>query len=149
MIDEFDEKLREEFPVLFERLQRKQFRDFVFYFEHEKGWHDLVRKLSILIKEIDTKNTIRATQVKEKFGALVFYVNHYEPETADIRDEIEAIIGKAYILSLHICETCGSVKGVGRVKINGSTIKTLCEECQGKYEKIEKLDREDYLKEWQ
>lgn len=62
---------------------------------------------------------IVATQVKEKFGGLRFYTQRGSSEQ-------HSVISFAESLSYRICETCGSMKNVGRT--NGWIV-TLCETC--------------------
>ena len=62
----------------------------------------------------------RATQVKEKYGTLRFYMS-FETE------EIQRLIATAEALSAQTCEQCGAV---GRQR-NGGWIKTLCDSCDG------------------
>jgi hypothetical protein len=62
---------------------------------------------------------IIATQVKEKYGRLRFYVQR-------ATDAQYAIIIWAESLSYDICEKCGSTKEVGQTK---GWVTTLCKEC--------------------
>ncbi len=66
---------------------------------------------------------IEATQVKEKFGGLRFYVNHYD-------DYIRGLIDMAESMSLRTCETCGNP---GKPNEDGWII-TLCDPCRKEYE---------------
>lgn len=67
-------KLCTDFPELYANLQYKQF-------ECLDGWYDIIYRLSANLADIisnhdDMKpNVYTAVQVKEKFGALVFYMN--------------------------------------------------------------------------
>ena len=63
---------------------------------------------------------IVASQVKEKFGGLRFYV-----ESAS--NTQHAVINWAESLSDHICEKCGSSKDIGQTQ---GWISTLCKECR-------------------
>ena len=65
---------------------------------------------------------IVATQVKEKFGGLRFYV-------VGASDKQWTMIELTENLSYHICETCGSTKDVGQTQ---GWIYTLCKECVDK-----------------
>jgi len=66
---------------------------------------------------------IEATQVKEKYGGLRFYVNHYD-------DYIRGLISMAETLSYKTCEDCGNP---GKTNHDGWII-TLCDPCRIEYE---------------
>jgi hypothetical protein len=63
----------------------------------------------------------RASQVKEKFGTLRFYMTSHSEEMHELIDQAEAISGKT-------CENCG---GPGRLN-NSGWISCLCDECRKK-----------------
>lgn len=63
---------------------------------------------------------VEATQVKEKFGRLCFYVNSSD-------DELRGMINLAEHLSYRICEACGTTENV-KVRDDG-WISTLCDNC--------------------
>ena len=68
------------------------------------GWLPLIDKLCQLIFDTCMRETLRvpvATQIKEKFGSLRFYVDQAD-------DMIYQIIDRAEDLSSYICETCGA-----------------------------------------
>jgi predicted nucleic acid-binding Zn ribbon protein len=80
-------------------------------FECGDGWYDLIDQLCADIQAIcdRTGGQIKAVQVKEKFGALRFYINHGN-------DEIYDLITKAEHQSELTCERCGKpgkIKGRG------------------------------------
>lgn len=60
----------------------------------------------------------RASQVKEKYGTLSFYMTKYTPE-------IEHLIKAAEKKSASTCELCGAT---GRLR-TGSWLSTLCDKC--------------------
>jgi len=60
-----------------------------------------------------------ASQVKEKFGTLSFYVKSATPEQ-------HAQITFAESLSAHICESCGTTEKMGRTT---GWIRNICEDC--------------------
>jgi len=66
---------------------------------------------------------IEATQVKEKYGGLRFYVNYCD-------DYIRGLISMAETLSYKTCEECGNP---GKTNDDGWII-TLCEPCRVEYE---------------
>lgn len=98
-----------------------------FGFECEDGWVDILYNLSKKITEIYPE--VKATQVKEKFGTLRFYI---EGAPQEVYDEID----KAEILSSKICELCGKA---GSMHHRGTWLKALCTECavNEEYEKCE------------
>lgn len=61
----------------------------------------------------------RVTTVKEKFGGLRIYVDHADPKTFDVIDEMENE-------SLRTCEECGEAGETG----GDGWIKTLCDTCR-------------------
>lgn len=67
---------------------------------------------------------IEATQVKEKFGGLRFYVNYYD-------DYIRGLIDMAESISLRTCEDCGNP---GKQNEEGWIV-TLCDPCREEYDK--------------
>jgi hypothetical protein len=66
---------------------------------------------------------VEATQVKEKFGGLRFYVNHYD-------DYIRGLIDMAESMSTRTCEYCGNP---GKCNEEGWLI-TLCDPCRVDYD---------------
>ena len=93
------------------------------YIEFNEGWKDLILEASLSIENIivnkfpkDLIEEIYATQVKEKFGGLRFYMTYYD-------DDIDAIIKKAETKSTSTCEVCGNLASR---KVNGGWIQTLC-----------------------
>lgn len=62
-----------------------------------------------------------ASQVKEKYGTLCFYMTSGT-------DEMYNLIYEAEAMSAYICETCGKA---GKVR-NGGWVVTLCDECYDK-----------------
>jgi len=126
MKKELDEKLCKEFPLLY-RLRRGKPHEtsMCWGFSVDDGWFDLIYDLSVKIEKIivgikaenlDT-DLPYASQVKEKFGGLRFYMNS---ATKDIYD----LISKAEADSYTICESCGKPGTTKR----GSWINTLCDE---------------------
>ena len=63
---------------------------------------------------------VEATQVKEKFGSLRFYINGGD-------DNVYGMIALAETMSWGICESCGSTKNIIHTK---GWISTLCESCE-------------------
>ena len=67
-------------------------------FECGDGWFDLIYDLSKKISKVD--QDCEATQVKEKFGTLRFYVQSGS-------DKVYSLIDKAEKKSEKTCENCG------------------------------------------
>lgn len=92
------------------------------YFECGPGWFDLIRGLSlsleVIIKNHPNGEGMYASQVKEKYGMLRFYMSC---ET----DEITKLIEKAENLSYITCEVCGK-PGTHRAK---SWSEVRCDKC--------------------
>ena len=90
------------------------------------GWYKLLDDLCYAIqKHCDEPGNfqVEASQVKEKFGTLSFYVSGAD-------DYVFDLIGKAEDESAHICEECGSKEGVTQSE---GWIVTLCPVCMKKY----------------
>ena len=130
MSPELDEKLVKKYPEIF----RNRYGDMTttcmcWGFECGNGWYNLIDRLcSHLQFQTNNNNShsnegrnpqIVASQVKEKFGGLRFYV-----ESATERQY--AVISFAEALSYYICEKCGSMDNIG---ITQGWLRTLCEKC--------------------
>lgn len=129
MNKELDDKLCRDFPLLFKDRHGSPSRTAMCWGFPGDGWYELIReaaqKLEPLLekykKESEEDSVPCASQVKEKFGSLRFYMSHY---TSDMYK----IITKAEQKSCITCEFCGE-KGKLR---RGSWLKTLCDKCSGK-----------------
>jgi len=125
MRDELDEKLVKEFPNLY-RNRNGGMRTTCMYwgFEHGDGWFDIIYELSAklekLILEIpkEDREWTCASQVKEKYGTLRFYMTM---ET----DEMSTFISEAERKSEITCETCGKP---GEIRGRG-WLMCICDEC--------------------
>lgn len=119
--------LLDSFPKLFESN---------FYFECGDGWFDLIKCLASNIQnhvdweskgktqeEIEEIQPI-ASQVKEKFGGLRFYLN-----TND--DRIRGMVTMAESYSYKICEACGN-KGN---PYKDGWVRTHCSPCEDNWQK--------------
>jgi hypothetical protein len=110
MTPEQDEKLVKAFPKLYaDRHASMKDTCMCWGFSCGDGWFQLIWDLSEKIeKEInkveedspELKGKIKASQVKEKFGGLRFYMTQ---ETKEISD----LISKAEAASERICDVCG------------------------------------------
>ena len=87
-----------------------------FYFECDDGWHLLLFVAARQLEALD--QDLKASQVKEKFGTLRFYLDTYTEEAIEIIREAEE-------KSAVTCEGCGEA---GKLR-EGSWLRTLCEEC--------------------
>lgn len=87
-----------------------------FHFECGDGWHLLLFVAARQLEALD--EDLKAVQVKEKFGTLRFYLDHYTIAA-------EEIIKEAERRSAVTCERCG---GFGKLR-KGSWLRTLCDEC--------------------
>jgi hypothetical protein len=126
MKQELQEKLFEKYPKIFaEKDLPMQQTCMCWGISTGDGWYWLIDNLcEALQHDIDRNNysQIKATQVKEKFGGLRFYVN-------GASNEQYAIISFAEGLSYSVCEQCGSTKDVKQTK---GWIISLCPECMEK-----------------
>ena len=93
------------------------------YFDTGDGWFKLIDDLSAKIMEIAKEKGLNpyATQVKEKYGTLRFYIS-------GATDEILELIHKAELLSNETCEVCGKP---GWCQTAG-WITVRCEDCKHK-----------------
>jgi len=146
MRPELQNKLYEKYPKIFAQKDWPMTQTAMcWHFECSDGWYDLIDSLCSEIQaHIDNENwsiqykresgklpadapdffQVEATQVKEKFGGLRFYVNYYD-------DYIRGLISMAETISYKTCETCGLP---GKPNDDG-WIATLCETCRDAYEK--------------
>ncbi len=129
MSPELDAKLCAAFPLLYaDRNKPMRETCMCWGFEHGDGWFsiiwDLSEKLERMIAALDPADfpegygLPRASQVKEKYGTLRFYM------TAST-DEMEDAIREAEKLSARTCERCGapgSLRGRG-------WLSTRCDSC--------------------
>lgn len=88
-----------------------------------QGWMPLVDQLCDDLEKYDPAPTV--DQIKEKWGALRFYVSlPFERLTYNASD-IFMLVNEAENQSIKICEYCGNPGELRR----RAWIKTLCEEC--------------------
>lgn len=128
MKKEHDQQLCSEFPELYaDRNADVRTTCMCWGFECGDGWfkiiYDLSKKLTELIRALPSVDhcCFRASQVKEKFGTLRFYMTC---ET----DEMTAAIDEAVELSEKTCELCGQP---GELR-NESWIVVKCDDCNKK-----------------
>lgn len=127
MKEELDNKLCTDFPNLFaDRYASMQVTCMCWGFSCGDGWYGIIReaaeKIEPLIvaykKEFPDEDAPRASQVKEKFGTMRFYLSHGTDAMFKATEEAER---KSEIT----CEDCGK-KGILR---KGGWLVTLCSKC--------------------
>lgn len=138
MKKDLDEALVRDFPNLYkDRFGNMQSTCMCWGFDVGDGWEPVVRRLSekleaivVAIPESEIDSDMGrpcATQVKEKFGGLRFYMTSYTDAMHEAIQQAEHEAGQT-------CEICGS-PGKSR---GGSWIRTLCDVCADK-----KVGRDD------
>lgn len=120
MNTELDNKLCQDYPEIFrDRFADMRSTAMCWGFECGPGWYNLIdglcRDIMQVCKETGQTPPV-ASQVKEKYGTLRFYVN-------GATDQVYRLIDIAEELSSTICEECGQP---GRVR-SGGWIRTLCD----------------------
>lgn len=116
MNKKLDEALCRDFPKLFSHRYADMSETCMCWgFECGDGWEPIIREAAIKIEAINNARPeyewIRASQVKEKYGTLRFYL------TSDI-DEAFVAVSEAEEKSESICEQCGGpgeLRGYGWV----------------------------------
>ena len=137
MTNELDKKLCKKYPKIFaNRFGNMKTTAMCWGFDCGDGWYSIINALcSNLQWNTDENNRddkypqIVASQVKEKFGGLCFYV-----EGASERQY--AVISFVESLSHDVCEQCGSMEKVGRTE---GWIYTRCAKCAKKENLILKI----------
>ena len=139
MDKKLDSKLVKDFPLLYaDRHKNMQETCMCWGFPND-GWEPLIRDLSEKLEPMiqkwidenldDRENHPRASQVKEKFGTLRFYMTKQT-------EEMSIAIREAEAQSEITCERCVG-EGTRR---GGGWIRTLCQKCEDAYQK-EKYNR--------
>ena len=77
-------------------------------------------RLDKAIETAKNRPQVEAVQIKEKFGSLCFYVNHYD-------EKIRTLIDFAEDMSYCTCEKCGAPGA----PTTGGWIKVECSRCKG------------------
>jgi hypothetical protein len=120
-----DELLCQEFPLLYaDRHADMRTTCMCWGFDVGDGWFSIILGLSRRLEELISalpegeRGGYRASQVKEKFGGLRFYMTGQT-------DEMDTLIDAAEDASLVTCERCGQP---GKPR-NSGWIRTLCEKC--------------------
>lgn len=123
MDKKLDDQLVEECPNLYrDRHGSPQETCMCWGFDVGDGWFPLIYDLSVKLEKLilelpeEEREHCKASQVKEKFGGLRFYMD-------GATEEMLKLISDAETLSYQICEDCGA-KGERR---GGGWIKVLCD----------------------
>ena len=123
MTENLDKILVEKYPKIFaNRYKDMKETAMCWGFECHDGWYWLIDQLcSSLQNYIDWngKEQVVATQVKEKFGTLRFYVTGGDELTS-------GMIWLAEAMSRNVCELCGSTTDIGQTS---GWIMTSCKSC--------------------
>lgn len=118
MKPELQEKLFSDFPLLFKRNKDIRHSAMGWGFECGDGWYYLIRDLAeelypLIEKHQDPADEYdsppEATQVKEKYGTLHFYMSTATDEMHDIIERYEELSGKT-------CESCGNPGSIDHTK---------------------------------
>ncbi len=123
-------KLKERFPkLLVDMYGNPHYTCMSYGISCDDGWYDLLYNLCEELQGLSDAygKQIVATQIKEKFGGLRFYIK-VDGENQPTDDEwklISATIDKYEELSLDTCELTG---GIGDMCKRGFLMKTLCKE---------------------
>lgn len=128
MNPKLDDKLTKTFPLLYaDRHGTAKATAMCWGFVCADGWFDLIWELSSKLEPLiqryikehpEDQRHPRASQVKEKWGGLCFYLTKGTDEMFDLVSEAEE-------KSLTICEICGA-PGKARPIM---PLKTLCDSC--------------------
>jgi len=122
MDKEYTKQLVESCPILYRGG---------FSFECHGGWFELISdlsmKLEVICEQAHMQGTPinklpKASQVKEKFGSLRFYMTHG-------LEGMHELIEKAEDVSDGICDKCGSP---GEIRSDGGWHRARCKKCWDK-----------------
>jgi len=134
MMSILDQELVKKFPLLYRDRSGPATHTLMgFGFDCGDGWADILfalsRKLETEIRRLEKKNPdiqYKASQVKEKYGTLSFYMNYSTPI-------MNRWIGEAEKLSARTCETCGHRGKLVNINMWYSTLCTPCRKKQEDY----------------
>lgn len=111
MKKELDEALCRDFPKLFSDRNGSMMETCMYWgFEHGDGWEPIIRTAAAKLEALndameDPSMYIKASQIKEKYGTLRFYLGSV-PEA--LFYQANTITGDAEDASEVTCETCGA-----------------------------------------
>jgi hypothetical protein len=127
MKDEDEKYFLETYPNLYRQHKLPMTQTCLCWgFNCGSGWRTIIDNLSKKITELDPD--VQASQVKEKFGGLRFYIDGGS-------DEVHKLIEKAEEESYKTCEKCGTKENVSVTKTGW--IITLCDKCRKERNKEE------------
>ncbi len=124
MRKELEEKLARRWPSWFGLAGDPRLTLMPFGFQHGDGWFNILWRLcaylELLVTELEreTGEHFAVVQVKEKLGALRFYVSHHT-------DAIDDRIAEAQLESSRTCEVCGQP---GRQREAGGWVRAVCDD---------------------
>lgn len=130
MKDKLDEALVKDFPNLYRDRHTDMMTTCMCWGFPGDGWEPLIRKLSAKLEKLildlpeDDRKECCASQVKEKFGTLRFYMS-------SSNKEMEALIDEAEAESAVTCEHCSAP---GKLRQRSWWL-TLCDTCDTEWEK--------------
>jgi hypothetical protein len=124
MDPKLEKQLIEKYPKIFRQVNLPMTQTCMCWgIECGDGWYDLLDSLCYCIQEHcnQTEKIIQleATQIKEKFGGLRFYVYGGD-------DYTDGLVRLAELMSYNICEYCGNR---GKSYDDG-WVRTMCEKCR-------------------
>jgi hypothetical protein len=139
MREELDDALCRDFPNLYkDRHASMRETCMCWGFDVGEGWEPLIRRASeklealILALPEEARAKVCASQVKEKFGTLRFYMTSETPEMSAVIREAEKASGET-------CEKCGQP---GELRSGGWWV-TLCDPCLAERKAANKKLREE------
>jgi len=127
MNKELTDKLWKKYPKIFAGKDKSIQESLIpFEFECGDGWYWLIDQLCNTIQNYLDSNKhlkleqVEATQVKEKFGRLSFYIYGGD-------ETIRGMIWLAESMSYNICEICGSTEDITQ---SSGWVYTRCSKCK-------------------
>lgn len=133
MKKELDEALVRDFPNLYRDRYGNKLDTCMCWGFPGDGWEPLIRRLSEQLEKLisdlppEERKFCCASQCKEKFGTLRFYM------TSSTK-EMEALIEAAEAESEITCEKCGAL---GEVKVEEDKGRAVCDACSEKKTTVE------------
>jgi hypothetical protein len=94
------------------------------YPECSEGWRDLIERACVRIENaLDNGDSVKITEIKEKYGTLRFYWSGRLPSEAEAK--VDEVVDLAKARSACTCEICGAE---GRLYSRGGWLATACRE---------------------
>lgn len=121
MSPELDQALCEKFPHIFkDRYADMKETAMCWGFECGDGWYTIIHDLCASLDQLEPRPY--ASQVKEKYGTLRFYIFNGSDKAFDLIDEAE----RKSAVTCEVCGESGSLRG-------RSWYRTLCDSHAEKY----------------